>query len=219
MRSNERAGTPVHDGNYCGTMKRVLSRVSLIAIISVILALTLAAIIARAQSRPHGQGSENISGPLSLGYYPFSAGSVMAVSVDPANINKTLHVGTGITTWGAGDLGSQVNAAFASCKFDCTVFIVPGNYGLWVWWFGILGIVSVLSLVNPRRDFRGRAYGLATVCLLAISTAISGCGGGSGGGSRGGGIQPGNYNLVVSGTFTAGSMTLTRPVPLALVVQ
>ncbi len=114
-----------------------------------------------------------------------------------------------------------VTTVRASAGLTKPRFVPPSGdaYGLWLWWFGALGIASVLSFASWRREWRRPwAYGLASVCLLGIGMAISGCGSGSSGGGTGG-IQPGTYNLAVSGNFTSGSTTLTHTTKLTLVVQ
>jgi hypothetical protein len=97
-----------------------------------------------------------------------------------------------------------------------------GNaYGSWMWWFGALGLVGVVSLTNWRgRLGRRWVYGLASVCVLCIGMTLSACGGSSGGGSGGGGgIQTGTYNLTVTGGFTSGATVLNHAVKLTLVVN
>ena len=76
----------------------------------------------------------------------------------------------------------------------------------------------MLSLTSWRREWRRRwVYGLASVCVLAIGMTFSGCGGGSS--SGGSGTQAGTYNLMLTGTFTSGSTTLTHAAKLTLVVN
>ena len=102
-------------------------------------------------------------------------------------------------------------------------WIVPptgGIYGWATWSFASLGMIALLTLLSRRRGGSRRwFYGLTTLCLLCIGTTLLGCGGSSSGGGGGGGIQPGNYNLTVTGQFTSGSLMLTHSSQLTLVVQ
>jgi hypothetical protein len=85
----------------------------------------------------------------------------------------------------------------------------------------LLAELLVLSLlIGLLRRHSGRprvAYGLALLVLLSAAGMMSACGGGSSGGNQG--TPPGTYTLVVSGTFTSGSTSLTHKVNLNLVVQ
>src|SRR4029077_3568370 len=47
-----------------------------------------------------------------------------------ANINNVLYVGNGITTWGTGDIGSQINTAYAALPGSGgTIVVVPQTTG------------------------------------------------------------------------------------------
>jgi hypothetical protein len=80
----------------------------------------------------------------------------------------------------------------------------------------------VLSLLTGFRvrheDQRPRlVYGLAMLLYLFGGMMMSACGSGGGGGGNPG--TPTSYTLVVSGTFSSSSTTLTHESQLTLVVQ
>lgn len=80
----------------------------------------------------------------------------------------------------------------------------------------------LIALLYWRTGRRPRlAYGLALVMVFSVAELMSGCGGGSSSGGGGGnhGTPAGTYTIVVSGTFTSGSTSLTHSVNLSLVVQ
>jgi hypothetical protein len=90
----------------------------------------------------------------------------------------------------------------------------------------ILGLLGLILLSRSQRGQRVRrlrlAYGLALLIFLCAGVMMSGCGGGgssSTGSSSNTGTPAGTYTLVVTGTFTSGSTTLTRNSNLTLVVQ
>jgi hypothetical protein len=81
-----------------------------------------------------------------------------------------------------------------------------------------LGLIVLTSLSGfwPKRRPQ-RIYRPVFLFLLAVGFAMNGCGGGSPGG--GAGTPVGTYNLTVTGTFTASTVTLTHIANLTLVVQ
>jgi hypothetical protein len=87
-------------------------------------------------------------------------------------------------------------------------------------WLGVPGAFGLL-LLGRRSPFRkrhaGLFYGLTACCLLSIGIISAGCSSSSS--SSGGGTAPGTYNLMVTGTSTSGSTTLTNTTQLTLVVQ
>jgi hypothetical protein len=93
--------------------------------------------------------------------------------------------------------------------------------GIWAVFSGTLGLALLMSTVRCPRDMRPHLrYGLAFLCLLSFGMGMSACGGGSSGNPGGGGGTPaGTYALTVTGTYTAGSTTLTHNTKLTLVVQ
>ncbi len=93
-------------------------------------------------------------------------------------------------------------------------FLPPsgGRHGWPTWWFATLGMITLLTILISWMygGGRQRRYGLTTLCLLCIGMTLVACGGssnGGGGGGGGGGIQPGSYNISVTGQFTSGSLT------------
>jgi FG-GAP-like repeat/Abnormal spindle-like microcephaly-assoc'd, ASPM-SPD-2-Hydin len=86
--------------------------------------------------------------------------------------------------------------------------------------FGIVGLAILASLTGSSRErapklLRRLAF-LLLLCIVGVG--MSACNGGSNG-SNGGGTQPGTYNLTVTGTFAAGTTTLSHTTKLTLVVR
>ena len=88
---------------------------------------------------------------------------------------------------------------------------------------GLLGLALLASLLGRRKQGRpSLAYELTLALLFVAGMTMAACGGGgstTGGGSGSQATPQGSYTLVVSGTFTSGSNTLTRNTNLTLVVQ
>jgi len=80
-----------------------------------------------------------------------------------------------------------------------------------------LGLVMLGRSDGNRRRTRLLRV-LASICLFAVGLSFSSCGGG---GSNGGGsgTPTGNYVVSVTGTYTAGAVTLTHTAKTTLVVQ
>jgi len=76
-------------------------------------------------------------------------------------------------------------------------------------------------LVGLRTNWHPRlVYGLSLLCLLSLVMTITACGNtSSGGGSGSQGTPAGTYPLVVSGTFSSGSATLTHITNLTVKIQ
>jgi hypothetical protein len=89
--------------------------------------------------------------------------------------------------------------------------------GLPVVFSGTLGLALLLGVMPYRRRRPQLLYGLALLLLLSIGGTMTACGGGSG--SSRGGTLAGTYNLTVTGSYTAGSVTLNHNTKLTLVVQ
>ncbi len=87
----------------------------------------------------------------------------------------------------------------------------------------LLALSLLIALLHWRRGRHPRlAYGLVMLLLLCAGVTMSACnsGGGASGGSGGNqGTPQGTYTLVVAGTFTSASTSLTHKVNLSLVVQ
>jgi hypothetical protein len=96
----------------------------------------------------------------------------------------------------------------------------PHNpFGAWLARSGLMGIMLMTGAVIRRRHWCSRLlcmFGVA--CMLVIGITMPACGGGSGSTSTGG-TPAGTYPLTVTGTFKAGSATLTHVTNLTLVVQ
>jgi hypothetical protein len=87
--------------------------------------------------------------------------------------------------------------------------------------FGIVGLAILASLAGSSRErapklLRRLAF-LLLLCIVGVG--MSACNGGSNGSNGGGGTQPGTYNLTVTGTFAAGTTTLSHTTKLTLVVR
>ncbi len=92
-------------------------------------------------------------------------------------------------------------------------------FGLWLVLSGVIGLAVLMY--QTRTAWRGSSSwlgALAFVGVLSLASAMSGCGGATPG-SNGIGTPAGAYNLTVTGTFSSGSITLTRSANLSLVVQ
>ena len=89
---------------------------------------------------------------------------------------------------------------------------------LWLAMSGVSGLVLLGGRVRRFRRGHGPLfYGLTALCLLSIGITCSACGGASS--KSGGGTPPGTYNVMVTGTSTSASTTLTNSISLTLVVQ
>ncbi len=125
----------------------------------------------------------------------FTPGSVTLDGTNPAT------VGVAVVTTAA-----TMSSANPDSKNPGVLFAV---------FVGIFGIAIVVSPVGKRR---GRFYGVALLCLLAIGT-MPACGGGGSPTSGSGGTPLGTDTIKVTGTYTAGSSTLSHSADLTLVVQ
>jgi len=89
-------------------------------------------------------------------------------------------------------------------------------------WIALPGLVLLVGSTRSHSR-KERVQWLRTLILLGVMSLVTiwpACGGGnSGSGSSGGGTPPGTYTVTVTGTFTAGSVTLTHATKLTLVVQ
>jgi hypothetical protein len=102
-----------------------------------------------------------INGLLTTGILSVTGtGSTLnAASVTSSNVNSVRFVGTGTTAWGAGDIGSQLNACIAtySPTQPGVCAIVTGTYALtttvikpqWVTIEGQNSVITVASLPSP----------------------------------------------------------------------
>jgi hypothetical protein len=81
-------------------------------------------------------------------------------------------------------------------------------------------LLMIAAMLLRRRELRFRwapAFALAVVVCLGMT--LTSCGGGSGGGGGNVNPQAGTYTIMVTGSFTSGSATLTHATKLTLVVQ
>lgn len=80
-------------------------------------------------------------------------------------------------------------------------------------------LLAPLAMIVCRR--RTRRLGSVSLVVLFLTSLImmSGCGGGGSGGNGGSGTPTGTYNIVVTGTYTAGTDQLVHDLKLTLVVQ
>jgi len=124
-----------------------------------------------------------------------------------------------------GSTAAAVNVTITTAKGSAGVtppFSRPPYGGTlpWLAFPGTLALATLLSLARWRRERSPQIlYGLVFLCLLSIGVTMSACGGGSSSsGGSGGGTQPGTYDLMLTGTFTSGSTTLTHNTKLTLVV-
>jgi len=92
--------------------------------------------------------------------------------------------------------------------------------GLWVVFTGTLGLALLMGRMRRRQQSGPQLlYGLTFLGLLSLGVTMSACGGGVSGSGGGGGTPAGTYALTVTGSYTAGSTTLTHNTKLTLVVQ
>jgi hypothetical protein len=92
-------------------------------------------------------------------------------------------------------------------------------FGVWVVFSGTLGLALLLGMTRYRRKWDQQLLcGLSLLCLLSVGIGMSACGGG-GNSNTGAGTPTGTYALTVTGSYTAGSTTLTQTTKLTLVVQ
>jgi hypothetical protein len=94
------------------------------------------------------------------------------------------------------------------------------NHPFWSWavFSSVLGFTLLLAKKRYSQPSRPQVvYGLTLLWLFLIGVTMTACGGG--GSSSGGGTPAGTYNLTVTGSYTAGSVTLTHNTTLTLVVQ
>ena len=92
--------------------------------------------------------------------------------------------------------------------------------GLWAVVSSTLGLALLLGIMPSRRRWRPQLlYGVTLLWLLSSGMTMTACGGGGNSGGGGGGTPAGTYNLTVTGSYTAGSVTLTHNAKLTLVVQ
>ena len=84
---------------------------------------------------------------------------------------------------------------------------------------GTLGLALLLGITPYRRRRPQLLYGVTLLWLLSIGVTMTACGGGGNSSGGRGGTPAGTYNLTVTGSYTAGSVTLTHNTNLTLVVQ
>jgi hypothetical protein len=114
---------------------------------------------------------------------------------------------------------ATVNVTTLAASLPATSPSTRGGYRRLYLVTALLGL-SLLGVSLIRQKHRSLVCGMALLLLLCAGTMMSACSGGgssSGGGNQG--TPAGTYTLVVSGTFTSGSNTLTRNSNLTLVVQ
>jgi len=97
---------------------------------------------------------------------------------------------------------------------------MPGIYhqtGTAVLALTAMGLLMALLL---RHLGPGRRWAPVTLAVLLCAAAVlTSCGEGTSGGGGTTGTQAGTYNIMISGTSTSGTMTLTHQTNLTLVVQ
>jgi len=96
-----------------------------------------------------------------------------------------------------------------------------GRLALWSALSGLSGLLLTGSGRRSRKRQSRLLYGLAFLGLFSLGITLSACGGG-GSSSTGNSVSAtaaGSYNLIVTGTFTSGSTTLTHATKLTLIVQ
>ena len=111
-----------------------------------------------------------------------------------------------------------VTTGGSSAKLLTRVGFPPASTPQTVWWSAasLPGLTLLGICVAWRRKQSVRLLrGLAFAWLFLIAS----CGGGSGGNNGTGGTPAGTYSLMVTGTFSSGSTTLTHTTKLTLVVK
>lgn len=136
------------------------------------------------------------------------AGSTCSLSSNSVTLNGSNPTSITVTANTAGTSASLGPGDFPSGRNRFTL------------WLSVLALLGLLQLCASRHGNR-RSTSLsllALLCLLSVTTILSGCGGGSTN-TSGGGTPAGSYNLTVTGTFRSGSSTLTHAANLTLIVQ
>ena len=88
-------------------------------------------------------------------------------------------------------------------------------------WLSVSGLLGLMLVVGERRrKMRLRILNLvALLTLLWLSLTLPSCGGGNNNSASSSGTPAGTYTLTVTGSFSAGSSTLSHTEKLTLVVQ
>jgi uncharacterized repeat protein (TIGR03803 family) len=90
-------------------------------------------------------------------------------------------------------------------------------------WLGLLGLPGLVLLGGSTRASRQKharmLRRIALLCFVLLAMTWPACGGGNSNSKGGGGTPAGSYTLTITGSFAAGSTTLTRKTQLMLTVQ
>lgn len=121
-----------------------------------------------------------------------------------------------------GSTSSSVNVtvttAGSSARFS-NPSDLPARSAFWLPMCGVpsLALIGVVGMGSRKRKIRMSLWPLL-FGLLFVGLSMSGCGNTNGGGG-GGGTPTGTYNLYVTGSFRAGTTSLTHTSKLTLLVQ
>jgi hypothetical protein len=183
-----------------------------------------------------GTGQDFSLAPISSGSTTVSVGqtAVLAVAVTPAGgFNQTVALACN----GAPELSTcavSPNSVALNGSTSATVTVIvttmaalptltgpsakTGYRPLYLI-LGLMGLSLLAGFLSWHKDRRLRlAYELAVLLLICAGLTITGCAGGSSSGNGNQGTPTGTYTLVVTGTFSSGSITVTRKSNLTLVV-
>jgi hypothetical protein len=150
----------------------------------------------------------------------FAQKIVFSCSGAPSNSTCTVTPGS-VTLNGSASMTANVAVVTAGSSASLGHFYgfpsARSSLGLWLAWPGLLGLVLLSGRSSRSHKRLGRLRnGTALIGILSLALIWPACGGG---GSNSSQTPSGTYNVVLAGTYTAGTATVTQKVKVTLVVQ